>query len=97
MPLLVWLVHGPDRDALFTRVVAGYWLVTSVIGIPWILSFFQESIWLVSRPGILAWLGTVDVLGALLVYILAIYLRRRRVNLESADSRSREPDPRPST
>ncbi|MDJ0358750.1 mannosyltransferase [Rhodococcus sp. H29-C3] len=97
MPLLVWLVHGPDRDALLTRIVAGYWLVTSVIGIPWILSFFQESIWLVSRPGILAWLGTVDVLGALLVYILAIYLGRRRVNLESAASRSREPDPRPST
>lgn len=97
MPLLVWLLHGPDGRLLGTRIVAGYWLITSVVGVPWILSFFQDSIWLVSRPGVLAWLGAVDVVGAALVYGWTIYLGRARLSRREGGRRSYEPDPRPSS
>jgi alpha-1,2-mannosyltransferase len=96
LPLLVWLLHGPDGHLLGTRLVAGYWLITTVVGVPWILSFFQDSIWMVSRPGVLAWLGAVDVLGVLLVYGWTIYLGRRRISPRAEVRRSGEPDPRPS-
>lgn len=96
LPLLVWLFHGPDRHRLGTRVVATYWLVTVVVGIPWVLSFFQDSIWLVSRPGTLAWLGAVDMVGVVLVYGWTIRLGRERVIARKAENRSREPDERPS-
>ncbi len=96
LPLLVWLFHGPDRYRLGTRLIGAYWLVTVVVGVPWILSFFQESIWLVSRPGVLAWLGAVDMVGVLLVYGWTIRLGRERVIRQRTESRSREPDARPS-
>lgn len=89
LPMLVWLLHGPDRSLLATRLVAAYWLVTVVVGVPWILSFFQDSIWLVSRPGALAWLGAVDMVGVLLVYGVTIYLGRtaaRRPVAHTADA-----------
>lgn len=96
-PMLVWLLHGEDRHLLGTRLVAGYWLVTTVIGLPWILSFFQDSIWLVSRPGVLAWLGAVDVVGVLLVYGWTIYSGRTRISRRAEEHLSRAPDPRPSS
>ena len=96
LPLLVWLLHGPDRHLLGTRLVAGYWLVAVVVGIPWILSFFQESIWLVSRPGLLAWLGAVDMVGVLLVYGWTIRLGRGRLKGQKAENRSLAPDSHPS-
>lgn len=96
LPLLVWLLHGPDRHLLGTRLVAGYWLFTTVVGVPWVLSFFQESIWLVSRPGVLAWLGAVDMLGVLLVYGWTIFLGRGRISRREEGNRSREPNARPS-
>lgn len=96
MPLLVWMLHGPDRERLGTRIIAGYWLITTVVGVPWVLSFFQESIWLVSRPGLLAWLGAVDIAGVLLVYGWTIYLGRARISRRGEENRSREPDARPS-
>lgn len=94
MPLLVWLLHGPDRHRLGTKIVAAYWLATTLVGVPWILSFFQDSIWLVSRPAVLAWLGGVDVLGALLVYGWAVYLGFSRREVEHL---SHAPDARPSS
>nr|WP_296773751.1 mannosyltransferase [Rhodococcus sp. (in: high G+C Gram-positive bacteria)] len=97
LPLVVWLLHGPDGRRLGTRLVAGYWLITTVVGVPWVLSFFQDSIWLVSRPGVLAWLGAVDVLGVALVYGWIVYLGRERLSRRAAERRSREPDPRPSS
>ncbi len=107
MPMLVWLLHGQDRQLLGTRLVAGFWLITTVVGVPWILSFFQDSIWLVSRPAILAWLGAVDVLGVLLVYGWVIYLGRSRllgvspstdtISPQAAERRSCEPDQHPSS
>ncbi|SNS89503.1 mannosyltransferase [Rhodococcoides kyotonense] len=93
MPLLVWLVHGRDRHRLGTKVVATYWLATTLVGVPWILSFFQDSIWLVSRPGVLAWLGAVDVVGVLLVYGWTIHLGRinRREEGHLSDARDARP------
>lgn len=69
VPMLIWLLHGPLRDELGTKVIAGYWIVTTLIGVPWVLSFFQDSIWLISRPAILSWAGTVDALGAFAVFV----------------------------
>ncbi|MFB7722599.1 mannosyltransferase [Nocardia sp. NPDC056100] len=68
IPVILWLVYGPMREVAGARWVAGYWLVTTAIGVPWVLGFFQSSIWTVSRPGILSWLGAVDVIGVLVFY-----------------------------
>ncbi|NLU83833.1 mannosyltransferase [Rhodococcus sp. HNM0569] len=76
VPLLVWLVHGRYRHRLGARILAGYWLVTSLVGVPWVLSFFQDSIWIVSRPGLLAWIGAVDVLGALATFVWLAWTER---------------------
>ncbi|RJO75781.1 mannosyltransferase [Nocardia panacis] len=67
VPTVLWLVHGPFRAAAGARVIAGFWLVTTLIGVPWVLSFAQPSIWDISRPGMLSWLGAVDVLGVLVL------------------------------
>ncbi|EOM76142.1 mannosyltransferase [Rhodococcus rhodnii] len=93
IPLLVWLVHGPYAHLVATRIVAGYWLVTTLVGVPWVLSFFQDSIWDVSRPGVLAWIGAVDVVGVVAVYVLfAVAGRARRdVTPDPAPARSNEP------
>ncbi|MFR9751020.1 mannosyltransferase [Nocardia sp. 004] len=73
LPVVLWLVYGPLRSAPGVRFVIGFWLVTALVGVPWVLSFFQETIWTISRPGVLAWLGTVDVLGVVLFYLWVIW------------------------
>ncbi len=78
IPLLVWLVHGPDWPQVGTKVVAAFWALDIVVGVPWLLGFFQPDIWTVSRPSLLAWLGTVNVVGTLLLFAWVIYLRRVR-------------------
>lgn len=72
IPVILWLVYGPLREVAGARLLAGYWLVVTLIGVPWVLGFFQDSIWTISRPGILSWLGAVDVLGVLALYIWII-------------------------
>ncbi|WP_083864023.1 mannosyltransferase [Nocardia exalbida] len=72
LPAVLWLVYGPLRRAPGARILAGYWLVTMLVGVPWVLSFFQDSIWTISRPGVLAWLGAVDVLGVVVFYLWII-------------------------
>lgn len=95
IPMLVWLVHGPYANRVGSRVIAGCWLASVLIGVPWVLSFFQESIWLISRPGLLAWFGAVNVIGAVAFYGWVIYAGRgARVTTPPID-RSRPPDPRP--
>ena len=101
IPMLIWLLHGPYGSMLGTRILAGYWLVTTLIGVPWVLSFFQDSIWLISRPAVLAWLGTVDVVGAFGVYAWVAYAGRRTKRAAAAAtvsppvSRSAQQDPDP--
>lgn len=59
-------------------MLAGYWLVVTLIGVPWVLGFFQDSIWTISRPGVLSWLGAVDAIGVLALYIWIIRSGRLR-------------------
>jgi alpha-1,2-mannosyltransferase len=88
VPMAIWLLHGPYGDRLGARIVAGYWLLTSLVGVAWVLSFFQDSIWLVSRPGILAWLGAVDAIGVLAFFGLLIGYRVRDERRGSTGRRS---------
>ncbi|MFC9786298.1 mannosyltransferase [Rhodococcus sp. NPDC127528] len=91
IPMLIWLVHGPLSDLLGSRILAGCWLASILVGVPWVLSFFQETIWLISRPALLAWLGAVNVVGAVAFYAWVIYAGR----LTRRADRSPEPAPRP--
>ncbi len=77
IPMLIWLLHGPFGAMLGSRILAGYWLCTTLIGAPWVLSFLQPSIWQISRPGVLSWLGTVNVVGAFGVFAYVAYAGRR--------------------
>ncbi|MEU6579638.1 mannosyltransferase [Nocardia sp. NPDC046763] len=88
LPVILWLRYGPLRQAAGARVLAGYWLVVTLIGVPWVLGFFQDSIWTISRPGILSWLGAVDVIGVLAFYVWIIRAGRRGAG--QAVDRSRE-------
>ncbi len=79
LPTVLWLVYGPLRAVAGARVIAGFWVATMLVGVPWVLSFFQDSIWTISRPGVLAWLGAVDVLGVVVFYLWVIRSGTRRV------------------
>ncbi|MFC3960645.1 mannosyltransferase [Nocardia jiangsuensis] len=94
VPTVLWLLYGPLRAAAGARLLAGYWLVTTLIGVPWILSFFQDSIWTIPRPAVLSWLGAVDVIGAVATYLWIIRSGRLSRRSEPADL-SPEPAPRP--
>jgi alpha-1,2-mannosyltransferase len=59
IPLMIWLLHGPLRDRLGARILGWGWLALTLIGIPWLLSFAQPTIWVISRPWYLAWAGLI--------------------------------------
>ncbi|MGB0969575.1 MAG: mannosyltransferase [Mycobacterium sp.] len=65
IPLMIWLLHGPVRDRLGARVLFRVWLFLTVVGVPWLLSFAQPSIWEISRPWYLAWAGLIYVVATL--------------------------------
>jgi alpha-1,2-mannosyltransferase len=79
IPLMIWLLHGPLRDRLGARVLFWVWLVLTVVGVPWLLSFAQPSIWAISRPWYLAWAGLIYVVATLatLAWIAATARRSR--------------------
>lgn len=95
LPTVMWLVYGPLRQASGARILAGYWVVTTLIGVPWVLSFAQPSIWTISRPGVLSWLGAVDVLGVLVLYGWMIWSGRMVNRFAPQTDLSREPATRP--
>nr|WP_054816392.1 mannosyltransferase [Nocardia arizonensis] len=95
LPTVLWLIYGPLRTAPGARVLAGYWLVTMLAGVSWLLSFLQPTIWEISRPGVLSWLGTVNVFGALVFYCWVIRSGRRRPRISARADRSPEPAPDP--
>lgn len=68
IPTVLWLLYGPLRAAAGARVLAGYWLLTMLVGVASVLLSFQPSIWTISRPGVLAWLGVVNVLGVCVLF-----------------------------
>jgi alpha-1,2-mannosyltransferase len=79
IPLMIWLLHGPLRDRLGAKVLGWGWLVLTLIGVPWLLSFAQPTIWVISRPWYLAWAGLVYIVATLatLAWIAATGRRSR--------------------
>jgi alpha-1,2-mannosyltransferase len=65
VPLMIWAIHGPLRERPGAHVVGWGWLALTIIGVPWLLSFAQPTIWQVSRPWYLAWAGLVYVIATL--------------------------------
>ncbi len=78
LPTVLWLLYGPLRAAPGARVIAGFWLATTLVGVPWVLSFFQDGMWAISRPGLLAWPAAVDVFGVVATYLWVAWHGRRQ-------------------
>ncbi len=74
---MIWAIHGPLRERLGARIVGWGWLALTLIGVPWLLSFAQPTIWQVSRPWYLAWAGLVYALAALATLIWIATTGRR--------------------
>ncbi|BBZ12624.1 polyprenol-phosphate-mannose-dependent alpha-(1-2)-phosphatidylinositol pentamannoside mannosyltransferase [Mycobacterium branderi] len=65
VPLMIWLIHGPLCALRGARVLGWGWLVLTLIGVPWLLSFAQPTIWQSDRPWYLAWAGLVYIVATL--------------------------------
>jgi alpha-1,2-mannosyltransferase len=65
IPLMIWLLHGPLRSRRGARVLGWGWLALTVVGVPWLLSFAQPTIWTIPRPWYLAWAGLVYIVATL--------------------------------
>jgi alpha-1,2-mannosyltransferase len=65
VPLMIWLLHGPVSERLGARILGWVWLVLTIIGVPWLLSFAQPSIWQNGRAWYLAWGGLVYIVATL--------------------------------
>lgn len=66
LPLMIWLFDGPWRDLPGARALGWCWLLLTVVGVPWLLSFAQPTIWNIGRPWYLAWAGLVYVVATLI-------------------------------
>ncbi|MBX7451063.1 mannosyltransferase [Mycolicibacterium sp. 3033] len=86
IPLMIWLLHGPLRVETGARILGWGWLALTLIGVPWLLSFAQPTIWEISRPWYLAWAG--------LIYIVATLATLAWI-ASRGGRRSRGPLPRP--
>lgn len=73
VPLMIWAIHGPVRELRGARIVGWGWLALTLIGVPWLLSFAQPTIWQISRPWYLAWAGLIYIVAAVatLIWIAA--------------------------
>ena len=65
LPLMIWLLHGPLRDLRGARILGWGWLALTIVGVPWLLSFAQPTIWVISRPWYLAWAGLIYIVATL--------------------------------
>jgi len=63
VPLMIWLLNGPWRARPGARVLGWGWLVLTLVGVPWLLSFAQPTIWEIGRPWYLAWSGLVYIVA----------------------------------
>jgi alpha-1,2-mannosyltransferase len=88
LPLMIWLMHGPLRERRGARILGWGWLALTIVGVPWLLSFAQPTIWVISRPWYLAWAG--------LIYIVATLVTLGWIGSTGRRSRrSLEPSPHP--
>ncbi|ORB50286.1 alpha-(1-2)-phosphatidylinositol mannosyltransferase [Mycolicibacterium rhodesiae] len=80
VPLMIWLLQGPWRNRLGAKVLGYGWLALTVIGVPWLLSFAQPTIWQIGRPWYLAWAGLIYAVATLatLAWIAATPRREAR-------------------
>lgn len=78
IPLMIWLLHGPLRERLGARVLGWGWLALTLIGVPWLLSFAQPTIWVIARPWYLAWAGLVYIVASLATLAWIASTRRSR-------------------
>jgi alpha-1,2-mannosyltransferase len=62
---MIWLLQGPRRNRLGARVLGYGWLALTLVGVPWLLSFAQPTIWQISRPWYLAWAGLIYIVATL--------------------------------
>jgi alpha-1,2-mannosyltransferase len=65
VPLMIWLLHGPLSERLGARILGWMWLTLTIIGVPWLLSFAQPTIWQHGRAWYLAWGGMVYIVATL--------------------------------
>ena len=65
IPLMIWLLHGPLAGRRGARILGWGWLTLTLIGVPWLLSFAQPTIWEIGRPWYLAWAGLVYIVATL--------------------------------
>ncbi len=94
LPLMIWLLHGPLRRLRGARVLGWGWLALTIVGVPWLLSFAQPTIWEISRPWYLAWAGLIYIVATLVT--LAWIAATGPALLPLLGSRqSREPSRRP--
>lgn len=88
IPLMIWLLNGSRRTRPGARLLGWGWLGLTLVGVPWLLSFAQPTIWQIDRPWYLAWAG--------LVYIVATLVTLGWIAASGrAARRSVEPTPRP--
>ncbi|WP_445166599.1 mannosyltransferase [Mycolicibacterium sp. Dal123E01] len=78
LPLMIWLLHGPWQTRAGARLLGWGWLVLTVIGVPWLLSFAQPTIWQISRPWYLAWPGLIYIVATLITLAWIGLSGRRR-------------------
>jgi alpha-1,2-mannosyltransferase len=69
VPLMLWAIHGPLRERRGARIVGWGWLALTIIGVPWLLSFAQPTIWQIGRPWYLAWAGLIYTVAAVATLI----------------------------
>jgi alpha-1,2-mannosyltransferase len=94
VPLMIWLIHGPQRPG---RRIAGWgWLVLTLIGVPWLLLFAQPNIWQISRPWYLAWAALAYTVAAMATLILIAATGKRAAGSGSASSQQSEAPAAPS-
>lgn len=89
VPLMIWLIHGPWRHRHGARLLGWGWLALTLVGVPWLLSFAQPTIWQIGRPWYLAWAGLIYVAATLATLAWMAFSA-------PAPRRSRQPAPGPS-
>jgi alpha-1,2-mannosyltransferase len=77
VPLMIWAIHGPPRERPGAGIVGWGWLALTIIGVPWLLSFAQPTIWQISRPWYLAWAGLIYIVAAMATLIWVAATGRR--------------------